>query len=71
MKIIKSEDRYVESAKLEINVLKKIRDADADKQYSCIALLEDFMYKGHPCLRNEIYFHTWIYRVERSWFSKI
>ena len=51
MKIIKSEDRYVESAKLEINVLKKIREADLKNEYSCIALLDDFMYKGHPCLR--------------------
>jgi CDC-like kinase len=50
IKVIKSEDRYVDSAKLEINVLKKIRYADKTNDHSCIALLDEFMYKGHPCL---------------------
>jgi len=50
MKIIKSEDRYVDSAQLEINVLRKIRDADPKDEFSCIRLLDDFMYHGHPCL---------------------
>ena len=50
MKIIKSEDRYVDSAQLEINVLRKIRENDPKDEYSCIRLLDDFMYHGHPCL---------------------
>ena len=40
----------MDSAQLEINVLKKIRDADPKDEFSCIRMLDDFMYYGHPCL---------------------
>ena len=54
MKIIKSENRYVDSALLEINVLHKIREANPYNDYNCIQLLDEFMYHGHPCLTFEI-----------------
>ena len=32
----------MDSAQLEINVLKKIRDADPKNEFSCIRMLDDF-----------------------------
>lgn len=50
LKIIKNVDKYRESAKLEINVLEKIREEDGDGTNLCVQLLDCFDYYGHFCL---------------------
>ncbi|XP_037532835.1 dual specificity protein kinase CLK2b isoform X2 [Nematolebias whitei] len=50
LKIIKSLDKYRETAKLEINVLEKIRVKDPHNKRNCVQMLDWFNYYGHVCI---------------------
>lgn len=50
IKIIKNVDKYREAAKLEINVLKKIKERDTEGKYLCVQILDWFDYYGHMCI---------------------
>ncbi|XP_022287356.2 uncharacterized protein LOC111100034 isoform X3 [Crassostrea virginica] len=50
LKIIKNIEKYREAAKLEINVLEKIKEKDPDGQFLCVQMKEWFDYHGHMCL---------------------
>jgi len=50
LKIIKNVDKYREAAKLEINVLKKIKEKDQNGKYWCVQMLDWFDYHGHMCI---------------------
>ena len=50
IKVIKSEQRYVDSARLEIKVLEKINQLDVRNRFHCIELMDHFECLGHPCL---------------------
>jgi len=50
LKIIKNVDKYREAAKLEINVLKKIKEKDPHGKYLCVQMLDWFDYHGHMCI---------------------
>lgn len=50
LKIIKNVDKYREAAKLEINVLEKLREKDPTGKKLCVQMLDWFDYHGHMCL---------------------
>ncbi|CAG5124715.1 unnamed protein product, partial [Candidula unifasciata] len=50
LKIIKNVDKYREAAKLEINVLEKLRERDPVGKYLCVQMLDWFDYHGHMCI---------------------
>uniref|UniRef100_A0A914HV61 Protein kinase domain-containing protein n=1 Tax=Globodera rostochiensis TaxID=31243 RepID=A0A914HV61_GLORO len=54
LKIIKNVSKYREAARLEINVLKKLKDKDPDGRNLVIQLLDSFDYHGHMCLVFEL-----------------
>ncbi|XP_067665317.1 dual specificity protein kinase CLK2-like isoform X1 [Haliotis asinina] len=50
LKIIKNVEKYREAAKLEINVLEKLREKDPAGKHLCVRMLDWFDYHGHMCL---------------------
>nr|CAD2198428.1 unnamed protein product [Meloidogyne enterolobii] len=50
LKIIKNVSKYREAARLEINVLRKLKEKDPDSRHLVIQLLDSFDYFGHICL---------------------
>lgn len=50
LKIIKNVPKYREAARLEINVLNKLKERDPQGKNLVIHLLEHFDYHGHMCL---------------------
>ncbi|KAM9851703.1 dual specificity protein kinase CLK2b [Aulostomus maculatus] len=54
LKIIKNMEKYREAAKLEINVLEKIREKDPDNKHHCVQMLDWFSYYGHVCISFEL-----------------
>lgn len=55
LKVIKNVDKYREAAKLEINVLEKLRQAkDPALQALCVRMLDWFDYLGHMCILFEM-----------------
>jgi len=50
LKIIKNVEKYREAAKLEINVLRKIKEKDSEGKYLCVQMLDWFDYHGHMCI---------------------
>ncbi|XP_021356218.1 serine/threonine-protein kinase Nek5-like isoform X2 [Mizuhopecten yessoensis] len=54
LKIIKNIEKYREAAKLEINVLEKLRAKDPDGQFPCVNTIEWFDYHGHVCIAFEM-----------------
>ncbi|XP_070209076.1 uncharacterized protein [Littorina saxatilis] len=50
LKIIKNVEKYREAAKLEINVLEKLREKDPVGKYMCVQMLDWFDYHGHVCI---------------------
>uniref|UniRef100_A0A915CZM8 Protein kinase domain-containing protein n=1 Tax=Ditylenchus dipsaci TaxID=166011 RepID=A0A915CZM8_9BILA len=50
LKIIKNVSKYREAARLEINVLNKLKEKDPRGQHLVIQLIEHFDYHGHMCL---------------------
>ncbi|XP_061574392.1 dual specificity protein kinase CLK2b [Cololabis saira] len=54
LKIIKNQEKYREAAKLEINVLRRIREKDPHHQQSCVQMTDWFIYYGHVCISFEL-----------------
>lgn len=50
LKIIKNVEKYREAAKLEINVLEKLREKDPQGKHLCVQMLDWFDYHGHMCI---------------------
>uniref|UniRef100_A0A914MSZ4 Protein kinase domain-containing protein n=2 Tax=Meloidogyne incognita TaxID=6306 RepID=A0A914MSZ4_MELIC len=50
LKIIKNVSKYRDAARLEINVLRKLREKDPEGNHLVIQLLDSFDYHGHMCL---------------------
>ncbi|CAI9721981.1 specificity kinase CLK2 isoform X4 [Octopus vulgaris] len=50
LKIIKNVEKYREAAKLEINVLEKLKEKDPEGKYLCVRMLDWFDYHGHMCI---------------------
>lgn len=47
LKIIKNVSKYREAARLEINVLRKLKDKDPESKHLVIQLLDHFDFYGH------------------------
>ncbi|XP_025055691.1 dual specificity protein kinase CLK3 [Alligator sinensis] len=54
LKIIKNVGKYREAARLEINVLKKIRERDKDNKFLCVLMSDWFNFHGHMCIAFEL-----------------
>ncbi|NXF42047.1 CLK3 kinase, partial [Nyctibius bracteatus] len=54
LKIIKKVEGYREAARLEINVLEKIREKDKEHKYLCVLMLDWFDFHGHMCIAFEL-----------------
>lgn len=55
LKVIKNVDKYREAAKLEINVLEKLRQGrEPALQTLCVRMLDWFDYFGHMCILFEM-----------------
>ncbi|XP_021173837.2 dual specificity protein kinase CLK2b isoform X1 [Fundulus heteroclitus] len=54
LKIIKNLEKYREAAKLEINVLEKIREKDPGNKHNCVQMLDWFSFYGHVCISFEL-----------------
>ncbi|XP_055959107.1 probable serine/threonine-protein kinase dyrk1 isoform X1 [Patella vulgata] len=50
LKIIKNVEKYREAAKLEINVLEKLKEKDPENKYLCVKMFDWFDYHGHMCI---------------------
>jgi len=50
LKIIKNVEKYREAAKLEINVLEKLKEKDPSGDFLCVRMLDWFDYHGHMCI---------------------
>ncbi|XP_022242219.1 dual specificity protein kinase CLK2-like isoform X3 [Limulus polyphemus] len=50
LKVIKNVEKYREAAKLEINVLEKLAEADPENKRLCVTMLDWFDYHGHMCI---------------------
>lgn len=47
LKIIKSRQRYAEQARVEIELLKLLKDLDLENKYNIVRLEDDFVFRGH------------------------
>ncbi|XP_076826709.1 dual specificity protein kinase CLK2b isoform X2 [Brachyhypopomus gauderio] len=54
LKIIKNVEKYKEAARLEINVLQKIREKDPENKHLCVQMFDWFDYHGHVCISFEL-----------------
>ncbi|NXF35965.1 CLK3 kinase, partial [Nyctibius bracteatus] len=54
LKIIKNVGKYREAARLEINVLEKIREKDKEHKYLCVLMSDWFNFHGHMCIAFEL-----------------
>ncbi|UYV81688.1 CLK2 [Cordylochernes scorpioides] len=54
LKIIKNVEKYREAAKLEINVLLKLRERDPESRHQCVKMYDYFDYHGHMCIAFEM-----------------
>ncbi|KAM9294152.1 dual specificity protein kinase CLK2 [Gastrophryne carolinensis] len=54
LKIIKNVEKYKEAARLEINVLAKIREKDPDNKHLCVQMYDWFDFHGHVCISFEL-----------------
>lgn len=54
MKMIKRRRPFLQQAQVEIELLKKIADADPEGRNHCVRLVASTMYKGHPCIFFEL-----------------
>jgi len=55
LKIIKNVRKYKDAAKLEINVLNKIKKYDPTGKHLCVSMLDWFDYHGHMCISFEMF----------------
>ncbi|XP_064933120.1 dual specificity protein kinase CLK3 isoform X1 [Columba livia] len=54
LKIIKNVGKYREAARLEINVLKKIKEKDKENKFLCVLMSDWFNFHGHMCIAFEL-----------------
>ncbi|XP_059552034.1 dual specificity protein kinase CLK3-like [Myotis daubentonii] len=54
LKIIRNVDKYREAARLEINVLQKIKEKDKENQFLCVFMYDWFNFHGHMCIAFEL-----------------
>ncbi|KAB5586305.1 hypothetical protein PHYPO_G00000080 [Pangasianodon hypophthalmus] len=54
LKIIKNVEKYKEAARLEINVLEKIKEKDPENKQLCVCMYGWFQYGGHVCISFEL-----------------
>ncbi|KAG8430025.1 hypothetical protein GDO86_018627 [Hymenochirus boettgeri] len=54
LKIIKNVEKYKEAARLEINVLEKIKEKDPENKHLCVQMFDWFDYHGHMCISFEL-----------------
>ncbi|KAK4700431.1 dual-specificity kinase, partial [Phenoliferia sp. Uapishka_3] len=54
IKVIRAVPKYREASKVEIKVLKLIKQQDPENKYKCIHLLETFDHRNHVCLVTEL-----------------
>lgn len=54
LKIIRNVDKYREAAKLEINVLQKLREKDPKGENLCVQMFSCFDFHGHICITFEM-----------------
>ncbi|XP_035191998.1 dual specificity protein kinase CLK3 isoform X1 [Oxyura jamaicensis] len=54
VKIIKNVGKYREAARLEINVLKKIKEKDKESKFLCVVMSDWFNFHGHMCIAFEL-----------------
>ncbi|XP_077174260.1 dual specificity protein kinase CLK3 [Paroedura picta] len=54
LKIIRNVGKYREAARLEINVLKKIKEKDKDNKHLCVLMSDWFNFHGHMCIAFEL-----------------
>nr|XP_033775799.1 dual specificity protein kinase CLK3 isoform X2 [Geotrypetes seraphini] len=54
LKIIRNVGKYREAAKLEINVLKKIKEKDKENKFMCVLMSDWFNFHGHMCIAFEL-----------------
>lgn len=55
LKMIKNVRKYKDAAKLEINVLNKIKKYDPSGKHLCVSMLDWFDYHGHMCISFEMF----------------
>ncbi|KAF7484441.1 dual specificity protein kinase CLK3 [Marmota monax] len=54
LKIIRNVGKYREAARLEINVLKKIKEKDKENKFLCVLMSDWFNFHGHMCIAFEL-----------------
>ncbi|KAM3827967.1 dual specificity protein kinase CLK3 isoform 3-T3 [Vipera latastei] len=54
LKIIRNVGKYREAARLEINVLKKIKEKEKDSKHLCVLMSDWFNFHGHMCIAFEL-----------------
>ncbi|XP_054858300.1 dual specificity protein kinase CLK3 isoform X1 [Eublepharis macularius] len=54
LKIIRNVGKYREAARLEINVLKKIKEKDKENKHLCVLMSDWFNFHGHMCIAFEL-----------------
>ncbi|XP_059536902.1 dual specificity protein kinase CLK3-like [Myotis daubentonii] len=54
LKVIRNVDRYRKAARLEINVLQKIKEKDKENQSLCVFMYDWFNFHGHMCIAFEL-----------------
>lgn len=54
LKIIRNEPRFHRQAKVEVNVLEMLKDADPDDQYSLVHHVDNFLFRGHLIITFEL-----------------
>ena len=55
LKMIKNVRKYKDAAKLEINVLNKIKKYDPSGKHLCVSMLDWFDYHGHMCISFDMF----------------
>lgn len=50
IKIIRSNDLMLKTGQKELEILKKLNDADPDDKYHCLRLYRNFSHRQHLCL---------------------
>lgn len=54
LKLIRNQQRFHSQAKEEIKILKTLLDNDVDDRFNIVHMLENFMFRNHPCIIFEL-----------------
>lgn len=54
LKVIRNQQRFHNQAKEEIKILNKLLEHDKDNSFNIIHMLENFMFRNHPCIVFEL-----------------